>query len=71
MDFHADRRVAAAAGPARVALVALHWLFIVLSRGRVDGVEACNSYARNYRLNYRLGARPKKVSGVFGLRLNF
>jgi hypothetical protein len=37
-DFH----VAAAAAPARVALVALHCLFIVLSHGRVDGVEACN-----------------------------
>ena len=35
-------RVAAAARPARVALVALHCLFIVLSHGRVDDVEACN-----------------------------
>ena len=30
-----NARVAAAAGPARVALVALHWLLFVLSHGRL------------------------------------
>jgi hypothetical protein len=47
--------------------VALHWLFFVLPRGRVDGVEACNFV----RAIIASGARPKQLGGAFGFGLNF